>query len=328
MYQIIKDETIGSISISDSWVLGATGYDAPPIFNRPGDEFAYSFSSLTDIEALKSFTFSTWGSTGNRYLTTSYRISRDYSTWTQWQSLDVNIQNFPPWTSTDTMYIDIKFIRTGDSDINSIQLLSYNLKGNLRRNVVDGDSVITLNPQNKTVILKAPYIYKVFSISDIEIISTGNIDAVDIKYRYSQDYGRTVTSWEPFTKANITTAKINPIRFFQLEYLIQLTNDIDTVKIYDVNLIGDFQNVTNDYYKTNLFGVREDCNCLILGIISDPSTAMDESIPVGGISSLLTSTPDPNPLPQLTTDQKNALFKPYQLPAATNLLEKMTSLNR
>lgn len=325
MYQIIKDETIGSISISDSWVLGATGYDAPPIFNRPGDEFAYSFSSLTDIEALKSFTFSTWGSTGNRYLTTSYRISRDYSTWTQWQSLDVNIQNFPPWTSTDTMYIDIKFIRTGDSDINSIQLLSYNLKGNLRRNVVDGDSVITLNPQNKTVILKAPYIYKVFSISDIEIISTGNIDAVDIKYRYSQDYGRTVTSWEPFTKANITTAKINPIRFFQLEYLIQLTNDIDTVKIYDVNLIGDFQNVTNDYYKTNLFGVREDCNCLILGIISDPSTAMDESIPVGGISSLLTSTPDPNPLPQLTTDQKNALFKPYQLPAATNLLEKMSN---
>jgi hypothetical protein len=325
MYQFIKDETTGYFSITDSWVLGATGLDAPPIFNRQGDDFAYSFSSLTDIESIKSFTFSTWGSNETRYLTTFYRLSRDYTNWTSWLELNTNIQNFPPWTATDDMYLDIKFVRSGDSTINSIQLLSYSLNGRLRRNVVDGSAVITLNPQNKTAILKAPYIYKVFSISDIEIISVGNIGSVSMKWRYSQDYGRTVTQWEPFTKANVKSAKINPIRFFQLEYLLELTNNTDTVQIYDINLIGDFQNVTQDYFKTNLFGVREDCNCLVLGIINDPSTAMDESVPVGGQSGLLTSTQDPNPLPQLTQDQKNALFKPYQLTAATNLLDKMSN---
>jgi hypothetical protein len=92
--------------------------------------------------------------------------------------------------------------------------------------------------------------------------------------------------------------------------------------IYDINIIGDFQNVTLDYTKTNLYGVRENCNCIKLGLVSDSNSNMNTD--VGGQNNML-STTQPSQLPQLTDDQKNALFKPYQLTAATTLLNKMSN---
>jgi hypothetical protein len=172
------------------------------------------------------------------------------------------------------MFLDIRFTRKGNSTIGVIKLLDWIITGNSERNVVDGTAVIQISPNNKTVIIKPPYVYKVFKITDIEVISSGDMSDVTIKYRFSQDYGRTVTNWEPFTKENITTVRINPIKFFQIEYLIESTSG-NSVSIYDVNLIGDFQNVTLDYQKTNLYGVREDCACLKLGLVPDSTSNMN-----------------------------------------------------
>jgi len=182
-------------------------------------------------------------------------------------------------------------------------------------------SYIVLNQSNPEVVVKPPYIYKVFKITDTEIISRGDTN-YDIYYRYSQDYGRSVTNWEPFTVANITTTKITPIRFFQIEYWIKY-NGSSSVSIYDINLIGDFQNVTLDYAKTNLYGVREDCNCIKLGLVSDPTSDMTQ--PQGEQSSMLMPNPASGNLPILSDTQRNALFKPYQLTQAGDLLNKMSN---
>jgi hypothetical protein len=322
MYQIIKDATKGTISITDSWSISATGSSAPPQFLSPDDEFAFSYVGITGVEKFKSFVYDYTGQTENRYLTTYYRISRDSNNWTEWLPLNSNITNFPPFTAVDTMYLDIKFIRKGTSTIGTIKLIDYTLDGALERNVLDGLSVVTLNTNNNTVVIKPPYIYKVFKIDDVEVISTGTINTdFTIKYRFSQDYGRTVTDWEYFTKESITTIRISPIRFFQIEYLLELKSS--SVQVYDINLIGDFQNVSLDYTKSNVYGIREDCNSIMLGLVNDPSTCSD--VPVGGQSGMLSSVNKEDcVLPQLTTDDKNNLFKPYQLPAATNLLAKMS----
>jgi hypothetical protein len=321
MYQINEDITTGIITISDSWSATATGDSAPPTLTQPGQEYTVSFINLTDVQKFKSFTFDYLGQTENRYLSTDYRVSREGSKWTSWLTLDSNITNFPPFTSSDLMFIDIRFTRKGTSQIGSIKLLDYNLKGDLSRNLVDGSAAISITPTNKTVVIKPPYIYKVFQLTDIEILSRGDMSNVSIKWRFSQDYGRTVTDWEPFTKENVTTKRISPIRFFQVEYLIESTTG-SPVSIYDINIIGDFQNVTLDYTKTNLYGVRENCNCIKLGLVSDSNSNMNTD--VGGQNNML-STTQPSQLPQLTDDQKNALFKPYQLTAATTLLNKMSN---
>ncbi len=316
MYQIIKDVTNGTIKITDSWSISATGSLAPPQFNLPNDEFSFSFLDLTDMSSLKTFKMNYTGETDNRYLEAQYRISRDKSNWTQWLPLTTTITNFPPFTSADTMYLDIKFIRKGTSTIGTINLLEYIINGQVERNLYNGESVVPLTTINNIAVIKPPYIYKVFKINDIEIISDGDYE---IKYRFSQDYGRTVTDWEPFTKENITTKRISPIRFFQIEYLVELKSE--TARIYDINLIGDFQNVSLDYLKTNLYGVRENCNCLKLGITNDTST-----FPGGnsGVSSIDGPIDNCN-LPQLSQDDKNNLFNPYKQDAATSLLDKISN---
>lgn len=123
-------------------------------------------------------------------------------------------------------------------------------------------------------ILEPKNIYKIFKLTGYEIygINTNNLI---IKYRFTQDGGRTYTPWEPLSNENISTVKINPIRFAQVQYSITKIDSSITSKIYDVILTGDFQNINNYYLKTNRYGVREDCDAG--GLITTGSTSSNGS---------------------------------------------------
>jgi hypothetical protein len=320
MYTIEANKVNGTIKISDSYPL-----ETAPEFNDIGNEYVMSFIDLESVEKFKKFDYNSYGSNNSRYLETYYRVSRDSNAWTEWLSLESEINNFPPFDPKDKMYIDIKWVRSGTSNIGTIKLTDYILEGYLERNISSGTSV--LSPSNNSAIIKPPYIYKVFNIEDLEILSNGDIDNTSFKYRFSQDYGRTVTQWEPLTKENITTVKINPIRFFQIEYLIEY-NGSSSVTINDINLIGDFQNVTLDGQKTNLHGIRENCNCLKLSFVSDTSTLTQDQINnlsnLGNSTMLTSSTCNNNNAP-LTQEEIANLYKPYQQTQAVELLNKLSN---
>ncbi len=323
MLQIISDPTEEQIKMFESWDPSPNSVNPPPIFEREGDQYIVSIPDLENMISFKTFLFDYTLKTGNRYLKTYYRLSRDSQNFTQWYDLQQNIDEFPPFNDGDTLTLDIKFIREGSSTVGQVKLLSWSIEGLKQRNQTDGESTITLSTNNNQVIIKPPFIYKVFKIEDIEILSSDpSLNGVSIKYRFSQDYGRTVSEWEYFTKENITTVRINPIRFFQIEYLLEYSGQT-TVKIYDINLIGDFQNVSEDYKKSNVYGIRENCNCVRLGIVGD--TTSSTTTPTGGQPNLLTSQEQTNVLPILSKDQVNNLYKPYQLPKATELLTKMVN---
>jgi hypothetical protein len=346
MYQISSNSINGTITLSDSWSITATGSNAAPTLSAPGDEFVFSYIELESVEYFRNFTYDYLGRTENRYLETFYRVSRNGTTFTNWLPLQAYINNFPPVSPKDKMYIDLKFVRKGTSTIGTIKLLEYKLSGTIERNMVQDGTTISLDSVNNSFIVKPPYIYKVFKITDIEVLTSGRVDIdFTIKYRYSQDYGRTISDWEYFTKENITTLRISPIRFFQIEYLIEfkqstnllswntelLYNNVELnwnnvfeilgspSKIFDINLIGDFQNVSKDYFKTNLYGVRDNCNCIKLGLVGD------------GIPAMVSGDEDSNNpemvsvLPQLTDEDKTKLFEPYKLSTASKLLEKMSN---
>jgi hypothetical protein len=219
------------------------------------------------------------------------------------------------------MYIDIKFIRRGTKQDGEIRLISFELNGKLLQDTSNENIIIQSGKQG---IIKSPFIFKVFSITDIEIISPNNLTNVDFLYRFSQDNSRNWTNWEPLTKENISTVRINPIRFFQVEYLI-INNSNSQVKIQDINLIGDFQNVTQDYAKTNLYGIRDCCQSYLLGtsngvldangnLIANTTGVLDgQSCTTGNI------------LKPLTNDDKSKLYNPYQQTAAMNLLNRLSN---
>jgi hypothetical protein len=322
--QQIYDLQNGTIIISDKFDINAPTYsvDFTPYFNNIGSEYILSFTNLQKVEKITKFTYYTLGTTNNRYLKSYYRISRDDIAWTDWMELKSSVDNFPIIDPKDPLYLDIKWIREGSNPIGFIRLLEYNIEGIIERKIFDGENTLILKPSD-SIIMKAPYVYKVFKITDIEIISSTGITNVDIKYRFSQDNSRTWSKWEPFTKENITTVRINPIRFFQIEYSIT-NNSNSNVFIQDINLIGDFQNVSKDYFKTNLFGIRECCKSNLLGTYdADGNFIPNTNLNNNGISGQ-SCDPSISAFSSMTDEQKAQLYNPYAQNTAVNLLNKLS----
>lgn len=323
MSQIISQFDLGIISIVENYdlIVESSHPNAAPILGTIGQELVVSFIQLKKVEKFTKFSYESIGISNNRYLETYYRVSRNGNSWTNYLPLNSEIDNFPPFSPLDSMYIDIKFVRVGNKEDGEIKLKSYNLSGELLQDISDGNIQVS---SGKESIIEAPYIFKVFRIDDIEIISPNTLTDVDIEWRFSQDNSRTWSPWEPLTKENISTKRINPIRFFQIQYLVK-NNSQSSIKIQDINLIGDFQNVSLDYQKTNLYGIRDCCQSNILGasngvidangnLISNTSGVLDsQSCTTGNI------------LKPLTAEDKSKLYNPYQQNQAINLLNKLSN---
>lgn len=122
------------------------------------------------------------------------------------------------------------------------------------------DGIVTIDSDNSQIILSPEDTYKVFSIDNFEIIQRGNINNIDIKFRVTQNNGRSYSDWEPLTRDNISTYRFNELRFAKIEYLItQIESSDNPTRIYDIILTGDFQNVSANYLKNNRYGLRQDC---------------------------------------------------------------------
>jgi len=322
MINISSDLIQGTLVISDRYDLtsGTSSVDATPLFTSIEQEYILSFPNLQNVTKLTKFTYDTLGLTDGRFLLQYYRISTNGTNWSEWLDLKRIIDNFPPIDPKESLYLEIKWVRKGVSSIGTIRLLEYKIEGELERPVQEDDGLSTINPGSE-LIIKPPFIYKVFGISDIEIISSTGIPTdCTIKWRYSQDSSRTWSNWELLTKENVATKRINPIRFFQIEYLIE-NKSSQVVKIQDINLIGDFQNVTQDYFKTNLFGIRECCQSNMMGTYDENGNF----VPASNWNQSGSSCDTSNGLPQMTTDEKANLYNPYQQNQAMNLLQKLSN---
>lgn len=315
MKEIISNLDNGTIKISEVYDIDIENTpESTPYLDSIGSEYIVSINNLENVISIDKFFYDTIGITDTRLLLNYYRISRDGINWSDWLDLNHNITNFPDVNSKDPMYIDIKWVRVGTNPNGTIRILEYSLDGTLERNIVDDTTSTTVLNPTDNIILKTPFIYKVFSISDVEIIASGNLD---IKYRYSQDNSRTWSNWEILTKENITTTKINPIRFFQIEYSVTNNGD-DIVNLQDINLIGDYQNVSKDYFKTNMIGIRECCLSNIVGYFDENGNYISPD-------NIDTTTCDStSQLPQLSEQDKANLYNPYQQNAALEMYNKVS----
>jgi hypothetical protein len=326
MYDVVSNLDDGIIIISDKFdINAATGSsDATPYFNAPEEEYVIQFTNLQNVKEITKFEYDTLGLADERYLLQYYRVSRDGVNWSDWLDLKRYLDNFPVIDPLDPLFLEIKWVRKGISTLGSIRLLEYKLEGELERPVDDGDIVSV--PTGSSKIIPNPFIYKVFKITDLEIISpshfTGFPNGVELEYRYSQDSTRTWSNWEPLTKENITTVNINPIRFFQIEYKITNNSGV-TVTIQDINLIGDFQNVSADSQKSNLFGIRECCLSKLNGTFDEngnfiPNTNLNSL--TGGDDSCSSDVFD-----EMSTEEQAQLYNPYQQNTASQLLNKLSA---
>ena len=128
----------------------------------------------------------------------------------------------------DTLYLNLIYYRI-DTDITTIPQLNINtivIEGTYD---IEETSDIIVVPDNG-YILTPKDIYKVFKLTGFETIGI-NTDNLTIRYRFTQDNGRTYTPWELLTTENISTIKLNPVRFAQVEYSIIKINNAITSKV-------------------------------------------------------------------------------------------------
>ena len=210
------DEILGTIQISDQFDINSptSSTSFAPIFENSGDDYTLSFTNLENVTSFDTFVYEASDVIDNRYITTTYRISRDLLTWTEWFPLDGEI-DFPPFNPNNKLHIDIRWTREGSSDVGDIRLLSYNLNGTLQRDGVDlvEGSFVGLNA-GETKIIGVPYIFKIFKVTDIEVLSSNNSE-LSVEWRFSQDNSRSWSNYEPFTLDNVISRRINSIRFFR-----------------------------------------------------------------------------------------------------------------
>jgi hypothetical protein len=322
MFTIDTNTLNGTIVISDKFNIGASASDADatPYINNIGEEYTISFTNIQNVSKLTKFTYDTLGMTDTRYLAQYYRLSRDGQKWTTWFDLKKNIDNFPTIDPLDPLYLDIKWVRKGNNSIGSIRILEYSIEGVIERPMTDDGSTVQLAAGDSQII-KPPFIYKVFKLEDVEVISSTGVEGATLKWRYSQDNSRTWSDWEILTKENVSTKRLTPTRFFEVEYSIENTTAVP-IKIQDINLIGNFQNVTLDYQKTNLYGLRECCQSNLTGTFD----ANGNFIPNTNLNSDGSgSCESTNLFPKTTADQQALLYNPYNQGTALNLLNKLST---
>jgi len=360
----IKKDTEGTFTITNSF--------NPPISLSFGEEYTYYIDKIEDLENFTKFSDTIDNLTNTRTVKRYWRIGFGDCNWSEWQETPLfntqssdddsdgkfragiyplykvedvlrgsEFEEFPDLDSSIDYHLELKWVRTGSNEDGDLLIHDFTIEGEWNRKVLS-DPFGNIKEENarKPLIIRPNDILKVFRLDDFETIISGETTdkKVQIEYRISQDSWRTSTPWEELTTENISTAmkkhRLSPIRFFNIEYkLTRIGSDMTgNIKLYDINLIGEFQNVSEDYLKSNLVGIRECCkngnstNLAIYegnGVPGYVSGSEENTISTNG-------TNDEECLPDnlanpLGSQELANLWDPYNLKKATDLYNSISN---
>ena len=241
------------------------------------DVKTFAITPTKSITAITNFTDIVRGETDKHYFKKyfSYSNTRSGISYSEPAPITGITQEY---CALDMLYLNLSYFRI-DTDTVTIPPLTINtivIEGTY--NIEETDEII--NVPDDGYIFTPKDIYKVFKLTGFEIYGVNTSNLI-IKYRFTQDSGRIYTPWEILTNENISTVKLNPVRFAQVQYSVTKINNAITSKVYDIILLGDFQNINNNYLKTNRYGVRSDCASQFpqwSGATSAPGTGPSSSL--------------------------------------------------
>jgi len=227
-----------------------------------GAELTYQLAGAqTQIIDLFAFEDVVTGLSDTRTVERYYSYSKDNVTYSPWTL----IGDFSEFVDADpdlTFYLKLKYKRTGTDTTGNITVENATFTGNW--DIPRSQILVELNNIDECQILTPADTYKVFKFSGFNLYASGvTLNRVlEIRFRFSQNSGRTWSNWELLTTENLTTIKVDPLKFFKIEYSAcrRGLDATGTIKLVDVELTGDFQNVTDNYKKTNKYGIRSCCD--------------------------------------------------------------------
>lgn len=200
---------------------------------------------------------------GTNYFTKEIRWSFDGINWTTFTSListNNQIVGFPINNTNLNTWIHIKYTWNTDLITPKIAILKeVELIGKRKVDSIFEPIVIKSNP----LVFTNTDTYKVFSMQDFKVYSVNNDNTgINIQFRYTQSQGRQWSEWMRLTVDNLISIKFDPIKFCNFQFGFQNTTS-SPWSLYDLELIGEFQNITAAYATTSRLGLKSQCNPLL-----------------------------------------------------------------
>ena len=232
---------------------------------KPDNVRKYYTGELKGISKLTSFIDDVDGENTKQYIKRFFRY-RSGDAWSNHKPIEeinsIEVDYRLPFELELTYYYSYD-IDPSKYNLTNMYINEIVIDGEYTLTIVDSEALV--DAENPEVILRPKDIYKVFRLDGFEITKqdTGNVE-YEIFYRFTQNGGRTFTPFEPLTQDNIKTLKLDELRFAQVEYLVKFNCTSGALIVYDIMLLGDFQNVTANYLKTNRYGLKQDCLSFML----------------------------------------------------------------
>lgn len=305
----IDKQPTGEIFLKSEWT-------SPITLTSVGQEAIVTIKDISGLISLSNIVTDYNGENNTRKLKMYYRIARSDrpNMWTEWEELDpVGESNcFTDVTPFYDYIIEIKFVRTGSNDTGELNITNFVWEGTWNVNNID-QPIFDLTPGVSPIIFSPTDTYKVFKLDRYELAAR-NTTNLNIEYRISQNNKRSWTEWTLLTNDNIKTQKIDPIRFFNIQYKFEHTGSSGTIQVADLALLGDFINITQNYETANAVGLREDCKNGVFGAPKgDNNLSMGSELDnEKSVWSVMECDPD-------------SLFNPYKLGEAIDMFDKLAN---
>lgn len=211
---------------------------------------------IAHVDAFTSWSFIANGLSTTNYFNIDYRWTFDNQLYSNWQPLSVDFDEMPSFPTNSEVWIEFRFTAV-IADALPIQLVSMTVNGT-RLPFVEATDSIVLGPGETRVYMNQDT-YKVFAITGYNIaFLTGSESDMTIRYRYTATQGRHWSDWTFLTIDNLKKSRFERLKFTNFQFSFT-NNGTGNVVLEDLELLGDFQNITANYKTTAKYGLKSQC---------------------------------------------------------------------
>lgn len=217
-------------------------------------------NAIQNLKTLDTYTDIIIGEDDNNYFEKTYRYSSDANNWSNWLPLNNGeFDGFPSEYTNDLIWIQIRYVFVSD---NTKEVEFNNFKFYGTRTIDEIFEPAILEP-GKPVVYTNQDTYKVYDLEDFAVYIDDNssINDLDIKFRVTQTQGRRWTDWINLTADNLKELKLEKVKFANFQFSFHNTGT-NNIQLFDLELFGEFQNITADYKTTAKYGLKSQCNPL------------------------------------------------------------------
>lgn len=236
------------------------------IFNTNNQYFIITHSGpIINLKTLTSWNHVVYNEDINNYLQVEYRWSFNETVWSNWIIMPEDFNNYLTASTKEKTYLQIKYTFISD-ETRTVELKELNIFG--VRNIAEIFEPAIIKP-GSSVIFTNQDTYKVFSLSDYKLYLASGIETdLKLAFRFTQTQGRIWSPWIPLTAENLQATKIERLKFCNFQFAFENSGTLD-IKLYDLELLGEFQNITANYKTIAKLGLKTQCNPLLVDSNTD-----------------------------------------------------------